>query len=110
MFGKNVEDVALLARSLIKKDLYDKDTVHYSADNMLEECRKKPLFDPKFIFYKTSNWKNISKDSQKAFEFLIKKLKKNIEVFDEPSYFKDIHKHHQVMHETDMANSFQKYY
>ena len=110
IFGKNVEDVALLAKSLIKKDLYDKDTVHYSADNMLEECRKKLLFDPKFIFYKTSNWKNIDKDSQKAFEFLIKKLKKNIEVFDEPSYFKDIHKHHQVMHETDMANSFQKYY
>jgi len=110
IFGKNVEDVALLAKSLIKKDLYDKDTVHYSADNMLEECRKKLLFDPKFIFYKTSNWKNIDKDSQKAFEFLIKKLKKNIEVFDEPSYFKDIHKHHQVMHETDMANSFKKYY
>ena len=110
VFGKNVEDVALLAKSLIKKDLYDKDTVHYSADNMLEECRKKLLFDPKFIFYKTSNWKNIDKESQKAFEFLIKKLKKNIEVFDEPSYFKDIHKHHQVIHETDMANSFQKYY
>ncbi len=110
VFGKNVEDVALLAKSLIKKDLYDKDTVHYSADNMLEECRKKQLFNPKFIFYKTSNWKNIDKDSQKAFQFLIKKLKKNIEVFDEPSYFKDIHKHHQVMHETDMATSFQKYY
>ena len=110
VFGKNVEDVALLAKSLIKKDLYDKDTVHYSADNMLEECRKKQLFNPKFIFYKTSNWKNIDKDSQKAFQFLIKKLKKNIEVFDEPSYFKDIHKHHQVMHETDMASSFQKYY
>ena len=77
---------------------------------MLEECRKGPHFDPKFIFYKTANWKNIDKDSQKAFEFLIKNLKKYIEVFDEPSYFKDIHKHHQVIHETDMANSFQKYY
>ena len=110
VFGKNVEDVALLTKCLIKKDLYDKDTVHYSADKMLEECRKGPHFDPKFIFYKTTNWKNIDKESQKAFEFLIKKLKKYIEVFDEPSYFKDIHKHQQVMHETDMANSFQKYY
>ena len=64
---KNVEDVALLSRSLIKKDLYDKDTVHYSADNMLKECRKKLLFDPKFIFYKTSNWKNIDKESTKSF-------------------------------------------
>ena len=77
---------------------------------MLEECRKGPHFDPKFIFYKTSNWKNIDKESQKAFQFLIKKLKKYIELFDEPSYFKEIHKFQQVVHETDMANSFQKYY
>ena len=46
---------------------------------MLEECKKGPHFDPKFIFYKTSNWKNIDKESQKAFQFLIKKLKKYIE-------------------------------
>tara|TARA_A100001011_G_C14308261_1_gene844268 strand:- start:2198 stop:3529 length:1332 start_codon:yes stop_codon:yes gene_type:complete len=110
VFGKNVLDVALLAKSLIKKDLYDKDTLHYSAENMLDECRKGPHFEPKFIFYKTKNWKNIDKVSQKAFEFLIKKFKKNIEIFDEPSYFKEIHLHHQVIHETDMANSFQKFY
>jgi Asp-tRNA(Asn)/Glu-tRNA(Gln) amidotransferase A subunit family amidase len=110
VFGKTVLDVALLAKSLIKKDLYDKDTIHYSADNMIDECEKGPLFEPKFLFYKTKNWKNIDKDSQKAFQFLIKKFKKNIEVFDEPSYFQDIHKHHQIIHETDMANSFQKFY
>ena len=110
VFGKNVLDVALLSKSLIKKDLYDKDTIHYSAENMLEECKKGPHFEPKFIFYKTKNWKNIDTVSQKAFEFLIKKFKKNIEIFDEPSYFKDIHLHHQVIHETDMANSFQKFY
>ncbi|MAJ85683.1 MAG: amidase [Candidatus Pelagibacter sp.] len=110
VFGKSVLDVSLIAKSIIKKDLYDKDTIHYSADNMIEECKKGPHFEPKFIFYKTKNWKNIDKDSQKAFEFLIKKFKKNIELFDEPSYFKDIHIHHQVIHETDMANSFQKFY
>ena len=91
VFGKSVLDVALIAKSLIKKDLYDKDTIHYSAENMLEECKKGPHFEPKFIFYKTKNWKNIDKESQKAFEFLIKKFKKNIELFDEPSYFKEIH-------------------
>ncbi len=110
VFGKTVLDVALLAKALIKKDLYDKDTIHYSADKMIEECKKGPHFEPKFIFYKTKNWKNIDKDSQKAFEFLIKKFKKHIEIFDEPSFFKDIHQHHQIIHETDMANSFQKFY
>tara|TARA_B100000941_G_C28501984_1_gene554928 strand:- start:177 stop:1508 length:1332 start_codon:yes stop_codon:yes gene_type:complete len=110
VFGKNVLDVALISKAIIKKDLYDKDTIHYSAENMIEECKKEPHFDPKFIFYKTKSWKKIDRESQKAFEFLIKKFKKNIEVFDEPSYFQDIHNYHQIIHETDMANSFQKFY
>ena len=110
VFGKTVEDVALLAKSLIKKDLYDKDTVHYAAGDMLEGCKKGPHFEPKFIFYKTASWKKIDKASQKSFEFLIKKFKKNIEVFDTPSYFKEIPKYHQIIHETDMANNFQIHY
>ena len=110
MFGKTVEDVALFAKSLIKKDLYDTSTIHYAADEMLNICRKGPLFDPKFIFYKTKNWKNIDKESQKSFEFFIKTFEKNIEVFDTPSYFDDIPKYHKIIHETDMANNFQSYY
>ncbi len=110
IFGKFVEDVALLARVLIKKDLFDPATIHYSAEDMMDVCRKGPLFDPKFIFYKTKNWKNIDKESQKSFEIFIKTFKKNIEVFDTPSYFDDIPKYHKIIHETDMANNFQLYY
>ena len=110
VFGKTVEDVALFAKTLIKKDILDEDTIHYAADEMLEVCKKGPTFEPKFIFYKTQSWRKISKESQKAFEFLLKEFKKNIEVFDEPSYFKDIPKYHQIIHETDMANSFQDFY
>ena len=110
VFGKSVEDVALLAKTLIKKDIYDSSTVHFAADNMLEECKKGPIFEPKFIFYKTDNWKNIHKQSKDAFDFFIKKFQKNIEVFETPSYFKDIPRYHQVIHETDLANNFQPYY
>jgi len=110
VFGKTVEDVALLAKSLIKKDLYDSSTIHYAADEMLNICKKGPLFDPKFIFYKTKNWKNIDKESQRSFEFFIKTFEKNIEVFDTPSYFDDIPKYHKIIQETDMANNFQGYY
>ena len=110
VFGKTVKDVALLAKTLIKKDLYDPATVHFAADDMIEVCEKGPIFEPKFIFYKTDNWKNINKESQKAFEFLIKNFKKNIEVFDTPSYFKEIPKFHKIIHETDLANNFQIYY
>jgi Asp-tRNA(Asn)/Glu-tRNA(Gln) amidotransferase A subunit family amidase len=110
VFGKSVEAVALLAKALIKKDLYDPATIHFAADEIVEATQKEPHFEPKFIFYKTDKWKNIDKVSKSAFEFFIKKFKKNIEVFDVPSYFKDIPKHHQIIHETDLANNFQAYY
>jgi Asp-tRNA(Asn)/Glu-tRNA(Gln) amidotransferase A subunit family amidase len=110
VFGKTVKDVALLAKILIKKDLYDASTIHFSADKMLEVCDEGPAFEPKFIFYKTNKWKNINKKSQQAFEFVIKNFKKNIEIFDTPSYFEDIPKYHQIIHEVDMANNMQVYY
>jgi len=71
VFGKTVKDVALLAKTLIKKDLHDTSTVHFAADDMIKVCEEGPIFEPKFIFYKTDKWKNIDKESQKAFEFLI---------------------------------------
>ena len=110
VFGKTVEDVALLAKVLIKKDSYDEATVHYSSEYMLEECKKDPLFEPKFIFYKTDSWKKIDKKSRDAFEYFIKIFKKNIEIFDTPSYFKDIDKYHRIIHDTDLANNFQVYF
>jgi len=57
VFGRSVEDVALLAKTLIKKDNYDSATVYYSAEGMLDQTKKGPLFEPKFIFYKTDSWK-----------------------------------------------------
>ena len=109
MFGRTVEDVALLAKVLIKKDNYDPATIYYSTENILNETKKGPLFKPKFIFYKTDHWKIIDKKSREAFDYFTKSFE-NIEVFDEPSYFKEIHKYHQIIHETDLANNFGIYY
>ena len=109
MFGRTVQDVALLAKALIKKDHHDPATIYYSVDNMIEEVKKGPLFKPKFIFYKSDYWKMVDKKSRESFEYFIKSFK-NIEVFDTPSYFKEIHKYHQIIHETDLANNFSMYY
>ena len=110
MFGRKVEDVAMLAKVLIKKDKYDAATIHFSTENILTETKKGPMFEPKFIFYKTDYWKIIDKKSRESFEYFIKSFKKNIEIFDTPSYFKDIHKYHQIIHETDLANNFSVYF
>ena len=110
VFGKSVEDVARLAKILIKKDSFDPATIYFSADNMISSVKEGPLYEPKFIFYKTDFWKMIDKKSKEAFEYFIKSFKKNIEIFDTPSYFKDIHKYHQIIHETDLANNLSDYY
>ena len=73
------------------------------ARNMLEETNKGTNSEPQFIFYRAVYWKIIDKKSRESFEYFIKSFK-NIEVFDTPSYFKDIHKYHQIIHETDLAN------
>ena len=44
MFGRKVEDVALLAKVLIKKDSHDPATIYYSSENILEETKKGPIF------------------------------------------------------------------
>ena len=75
MFGRKVEDVAMLAKVLIKKDKYDPATIHYSTENILSETKKGPIFEPKFIFYKTDHWKIIDKKSRESFEYFIKSSK-----------------------------------
>ena len=52
VFGKTVEDVALLTKSLIKKDLYDSSTIHYSSDEMLKVCKKDHYMNQNLSFTK----------------------------------------------------------
>ena len=46
VFGKTVKDVALLAKSLVRKDLHDPSTVYFAAEKMVDSCEKGPVFDP----------------------------------------------------------------
>ena len=50
MFGKTVQDVALLAKVLIKKDHHDPATIYYSAENILEETKKGPHMNQSLFF------------------------------------------------------------
>ena len=96
IFSRSLEDLAFVAREIIKKDPEDKSTVAYSADDIMSIVKSKPPFDPKFVFFKTSKWKNLDKDSIKSFEAFIKKLGSNVEVIDAPSHFDKIFEYHQI--------------
>ena len=110
IFARHIEDIALVAKEIIRHDIEDTSTIPFSVSNINEICKEAPPFDPSFVFMKTSNWKNMEKHAIKSFENFVKKHKNNIEIVDEPSYFKDISRYHQVIHETDMAYAFSDYY
>ncbi len=110
IFARTIEDIALVAREIYGQDQEDISTIPYAASNITDVCHEQPPFDPKFVFFKTSKWKNIDKESVKIFESFIKKNSKYIEVVDAPSYFDDIFRYHQIIHETDMAYAFSDYY
>src|SRR5210317_752165 len=110
VFARTIEDIAFITKEIVKRDTKDRSTVPYSISNITQICKEDPPFDPRFVFIKTSKWKNLDKESLKSFETFIKKYSAHIEVLDTPSYFDDIFKYHQIIHETDMAYAFSDYY
>jgi Asp-tRNA(Asn)/Glu-tRNA(Gln) amidotransferase A subunit family amidase len=110
VFARTIEDIAFITKEIVKRDTKDSSTVPYSVANIVETSQEEPPFEPNFVFFKTDHWKNMDKDAAKSFESFLKKYKNNIKVVDEPSYFKEAFKYHQIIHETDMAHSFSDYY
>ena len=110
IFSRTIEDLALITKVLIKKDTQDNSTINYSSDDMVEIAKSEPPFDQKFVFFKTSKWKNINKEDQKIIEKFLSKHEAFIKVEENLSYFDDIFNYQKVIHETDMAYSYRDYY
>ena len=110
VFSRSIEDLAFVTKEIIKKDPQDKSTVSYSVSDIMNIVKSKPAFDPQFVFFKTTKWKNLDKESAKSFEEFIKKLGSNVTVIDAPSTFDKIFEYHQIIHESDMAYTFSHFY
>ena len=70
VFGRSVEDVALLSKVLIKKDNFDPATVHYSAENMLAETKKVLCLNLNLFFIKQIIGKILKKNPEKLLNIL----------------------------------------
>ncbi len=106
VIARSVEDVSLCSSVIIQKDLEDKSTVVFPTENFSERVESKPFFEPRFIFIKTSKWKNLEVTASKDFDKFLKKINKHVTVYSDPSYFEQIYEYHKVIHETDMAYNF----
>jgi Asp-tRNA(Asn)/Glu-tRNA(Gln) amidotransferase A subunit family amidase len=110
IISRTIEDLGLVSKVIMKKNILDKSTKEIETDNMETEILKDHPFDPKFIFLETPKWENLDNSSKKIFNKLRKKLKNNITEYYEPSSFEKIFEYHQIIMETDMAHNLSFFY
>lgn len=70
VFGRTIEDVALVAQTLIATDENDPSTKGVLPRNLVNVALSDPPFKPKFVFVKTPFWDQMDPETSEAFEAL----------------------------------------
>jgi Asp-tRNA(Asn)/Glu-tRNA(Gln) amidotransferase A subunit family amidase len=84
VFARDIEDLALVAQTLIAADPDDASTFGVLPKNLLDVCRQDPPFPPKFVFVRTPFWDQMSANAQEAFDALVQALGQHVEIFNLP--------------------------
>ena len=84
VFGRDIEDVALVAEVLIQADENDPTTQGVLPRPMLKICQEAPPFPPKFVCMRTPFWDRMDLDAQQAFEALIEELGEQVVTIELP--------------------------
>jgi|AntAceMinimDraft_1070359.scaffolds.fasta_scaffold03172_6 Asp-tRNA(Asn)/Glu-tRNA(Gln) amidotransferase A subunit family amidase len=70
VFGRSIEDVAIVTQTLIGADVNDPSTQGVLPRNLSDVALSEPPFKPKFVFVKTPFWDQMDPDTRDAFEAL----------------------------------------
>ncbi len=110
VFSRSVEDVALLAESLIGFDVQDPDTRPSAAPALLATAREDPPLRPQLAFVRTPVWDQAEDTTHEAFAELVEHLGDAMEEIDLPKQFNDALALHRTIMEADLARSFEQEY
>jgi Asp-tRNA(Asn)/Glu-tRNA(Gln) amidotransferase A subunit family amidase len=84
VFGRDIEDVALVAEVMIGADDSDPTTKGILPRHLLSTCQQEPPFAPKFVFMRTPFWDQMDPSAQEAFEALVEALGDHVVTIDLP--------------------------
>ena len=110
VFGRTLDDVALLAQVLAGFDADDAATRLAAAPQLLEAARSEPPFLPSLGWVATPFWHQVASDAQAAFVELIDLLADRIAPFELPPSAADAVRWHQTVMEAEIAGSFAQEY
>ena len=110
VFGRSVEDVALLAQQLMAFDDRDPDMRPKSRPDLIGFATQAPLVPPRLAFVKTPAWDQADEDVQGAFAELMTFLGDKVEELDLSELLAKAVEWHRTIMEADLAKSFRREY
>ncbi len=110
VFGRSIEDVALIAESMIGFDKNDPDTRLQARIALTAIQAEEPPVQPRLAFVKTPVWEQADNATREAFGELVNQLEEDIQPFDLPAEFEQAHEQHRIIMEADLARSFEPEY
>jgi len=110
VFARGIEDVALLAESLIGFDEQDPDTRPIAKPALLATAREEPPLTPQLAFVRTPAWNQAEDTTHEAFAEIVEHLGGAVEEVDLPQQFNDAVALHRTIMEADLARSFEQEY
>jgi Asp-tRNA(Asn)/Glu-tRNA(Gln) amidotransferase A subunit family amidase len=110
VFGRTLDDVALLAEVLAGHDTQDPLTRPRAAPPLVRMAAAQPPLPPTLGWVATPFWDRVTPDAQAAFGELLALLEGRIAPFELPSSAADAVGWHRTVMEADLAGSFELEY
>lgn len=110
VYGRSVEDVALIGDVLSVYDDRDPDMRPRSRPRLAEIAGAEPPLDPLFAFVKSPVWDQAEDDAKEAFAEIAEFLGEGCDELDLPEPFNQAHALHRTLMLGDFAKNFAGYY
>lgn len=110
VFGRSVEDIALLAQSITGYDEADPDSRVRARPRLLEVAGEEPPLDPMFAFVKSPVWETATEETRAAFAELSSFLGEQCDEVPLPDPFEQALDCHRTILCADLAKSFAHYH
>ncbi|MFQ5764486.1 MAG: amidase [Rhodospirillales bacterium] len=110
VFGRSVEDAALIAEALVAFDAGDVDSAVRARPPLAATAVEEPPLPPNLAFARTAVWDQADKETQEAFSELSDFLGEGCDDLDLPDPFDHAVDFHRTIMYADLAKSFAAYY
>ena len=110
VFGRTVEDVALMAQTMMGYDERDPDLRPRARPDLVRVTTQEPPIVPRFAFVRTPSWSQAGQDVQDGFAELVAFLGAQVTEIDLNDLLANVIDWHRTVMEADLARSFHREY